>query len=51
MTPSIRHALSDLGLERVSIVYPGAQRLTLADRVEAVPLASVATAEHGLVSV
>jgi hypothetical protein len=51
MTPSIRHALSDLGLERVSIVYPGAQRLALADRVEAVPLASVATAEHGLLKV
>lgn len=51
VTPSIRHALADLGLERVSIVYPGTQRLTLADRVEAVPLASVATAEHGLVRV
>lgn len=49
MTPSVRHALSDLGLERVSIVYPGSRRLTLAERVEAVPLASVATANHGLV--
>jgi hypothetical protein len=51
LTPSIRHALDQLGLERVSIVYPGTRRLTLADRVEAVPLASVATAEHGLVDV
>jgi predicted AAA+ superfamily ATPase len=38
VTPSIRFALEDLKLERVFVVYPGAQRFPLADRVEAVPL-------------
>ncbi len=42
MTPSIRIALEDLGLERVAIVYPGAKRYPLSDRVEAVPLATLA---------
>ncbi len=42
MTPSIRNALDDLGLERVAIVYPGAKRFALADRVEAVPLTALA---------
>ncbi len=38
MTPSIRNALSDLGLVRVAVVYPGAQRFPISERVEAVPL-------------
>jgi len=38
LTPSIRIALADLGLERVAVVYPGAKRYPLADKVEAVPL-------------
>ena len=42
LTPSIRVALDDLGLERVAIVYPGAKRFALADRVEAVPLTTLA---------
>lgn len=42
MTPSIRHALVDLGLERVAVVYPGDRRYTIDDRVEAVPLAQLA---------
>ncbi len=42
MTPSIRIALADLGLERVSVVHPGDRRYPLADRVEAVPLADLA---------
>jgi len=42
VTPSIRIALDDLGLERVAIVYPGTRRFALADRVEAVPLAALA---------
>jgi uncharacterized protein len=48
MTPSIRHALADLNLEKVAVVYPGSHRLALADRVEAVPLAHLATPDHGL---
>ena len=42
LTPSIRIALADLGLERVAVVYPGSKRYALADRVEAVPLAALA---------
>lgn len=41
MTPSIRHALVDLGLDRVAVVYPGARRYTIAERVEAVPIAAL----------
>jgi predicted AAA+ superfamily ATPase len=43
LTPSIRTALEDLGLEQVAVVYPGQQRYSLHDRVEAVPLATLAT--------
>jgi len=42
LTPSIRIALTDLGLERVAVVYPGTKRYPLADRVEAVPLTALA---------
>lgn len=41
MTPSIRIAVADLGLERVAVVYPGSTRYSLSDRVEAVPLATL----------
>ena len=42
LTPSIRIALDDLGLERVAIVYPGAKRFALGERVEAVPIKTLA---------
>lgn len=42
MTPSIRIALEDLGLEQIAVVYPGTRRYTLADRVQAVPLSALA---------
>jgi len=42
LSPSVRTAIQDLGIERVAVVYPGSVRYTLADGVEAVPLASVA---------
>ena len=42
ITPSIRIALGDLGLEQVAIVYPGARRYSLGESVEAVPLATLA---------
>ncbi len=41
MTPSIRIALDELGLERVAVLYPGPTRYALAERVEAVPLAAL----------
>ena len=42
LTPSIRIALEDLGLDRVAIVYPGARRYSLSEAVAAVPLATLA---------
>ncbi len=42
MTPSVRTALDELELERVAIVYPHDRRYPLADRVEVVPLCSLA---------
>lgn len=42
LTPSIRTAIEDLGLERVAIIYPGSKRFAIHDRAEVVPLASLA---------
>lgn len=38
LTPSIRSALKDLGLERIAVINPGNKRLPLSDNVEAIPL-------------
>jgi len=48
LTPSMRIALDDLKLERLVVVYPGSLRYSLADRVEAVPLAAVEAGLAGL---
>ena len=48
MTPSIRSALSDLGLSKVIIVYPGNKRFSLSQQVEAVPLADFADRGIGI---
>ncbi len=42
LTPSIRTALADLGLKRVIVLYPGAKRFPIAERVDAVPLQTLA---------
>ena len=42
ITPSIRNALTDLGLERIIIVYPGSRRYALGDGIEVVPLGELA---------
>jgi hypothetical protein len=42
LSPSIRIALDDLGIERVAVVYPGARRYALGEHVEAVPVATLA---------
>jgi uncharacterized protein len=44
MTPSIRSALADLKLEEVAVVYPGARRYQIAERVAAVPASALANA-------
>lgn len=48
LTPSMRIALQDLGLERIAVIHPGPDRHRLADRVEAVPLAAVLDGMKGL---
>lgn len=47
MTPSMRNALEDLGLERIAVVYPGERRYALHEQVEVVPL-EVLVEEGGL---
>jgi predicted AAA+ superfamily ATPase len=42
MTPSMRNALQDLGLARIAVVYPGSKRYPIAERVEAVPVETLA---------
>jgi uncharacterized protein len=42
VTPSIRIALRDLGLERVVIIYPGTKHYPLSDAVTVVPLGQLA---------
>ncbi|MGK2942466.1 MAG: ATP-binding protein [Immundisolibacter sp.] len=41
LTPSLRIALDDLGLERIAVVYPGSKRFAVASAVEAVPLRDI----------
>lgn len=43
ITPSIRIALKDLGLEKISIIYPGSKRFPLSENVEVLPLSQLAT--------
>ena len=38
MTPSIRIALEDLELDRVTVVYPGTKRYSLSEKVDVAPL-------------
>ena len=42
ITPSIRIALQDLGIERIAVLYPGSRRFLIAEQVTAVPLAELA---------
>ena len=42
LTPSMRTALSDLRLEVLYVIYPGTRRYTISDKVEAIPLATLA---------
>ena len=43
LTPSMRIALEDLGLRRLTVLYPGDRRYQLERRVDVVPLAELAT--------
>lgn len=42
MTPSLRSALEDLELDRIAVVYPGSTRYAIDDRVDVVPIATLA---------
>jgi predicted AAA+ superfamily ATPase len=42
LTTSMRIAMTDLKLERMSVIYPGIKRFPLADGIEAVPLRDLA---------
>jgi predicted AAA+ superfamily ATPase len=46
MTPSMRIALADLGLDELKVVYPGTKRYALAHNVEVVPLAEFVGAKQ-----
>ena len=47
LTPSMRHALVDLGLKRVWVIYPGSKRYSLHAQVEAIPFAHFAQEMSG----
>jgi predicted AAA+ superfamily ATPase len=49
LTSSMRTALEDLGLRRLTVFYPGDQRYDLERRVAVVPLAELATRGAGAV--
>jgi hypothetical protein len=40
LTPSMRHAMADLKLDALWVLYPGRHRYSLADRVEVLPFAT-----------
>lgn len=42
MTPSMRTALEDLGLEQLTVIYPGTRRYRLSEQVEVVPVIELA---------
>jgi predicted AAA+ superfamily ATPase len=44
LTPSMRHAMADLGLYRLVVIYPGTRRYTLARGVSVVPVAELVAA-------
>ena len=48
LTPSMRIALEDLGLDHLIVFYPGARPYSLAERVTVVPLAHLARGDQAL---
>ena len=43
LTPSMRMALTDLGLNRLLVIYPGEKRYSLAEEVDVLPLSALIT--------
>jgi len=50
LTPSMRIALEDLGLDHLVVIYPGLRAYPLADRVSVMPLAQLAQGGRALVN-
>jgi len=48
MTPSIKHALEDLKLERIAVIYPGKRRYSIHKQVEVVPFDEIQGGMKGL---
>lgn len=48
VTPSMQIALEDLELERLIVFYPGEQRFPLGQRIEAIPLSSLANEDFAI---
>jgi uncharacterized protein len=48
ITPSMRSAINDLGLERLLVVYPGSRRYTIGDRTEVIPATEILSSPSGL---
>lgn len=46
LTHSMQVALADLKLDRLTVIYPGARRYELHDKVKVLPLRDVADAER-----
>jgi predicted AAA+ superfamily ATPase len=45
VTPSLQNAMQDLKLDQLTVVYPGERAYPLADRIEVIPLSSLAGRE------
>ncbi|MDD4294590.1 MAG: ATP-binding protein [Candidatus Omnitrophica bacterium] len=48
MTPSIKHALEDLMLERIAVIYPGSRRYSIHKQVDVVPFDEIQSGMRGL---
>lgn len=48
LTPSMRIARDELGLEQIAVIYPGAKRYSLAEGVSAVPFQEIAEEGKGI---
>ena len=42
LTPSMQIAMEDLQLDRITVLYPGKKRYALSDKIDVVPLLSLA---------
>ena len=51
MTPSIKHALEDLKLERIAVIYPGQRRYSIHKQVDVVPFDEILGGMKGLFGV